>query len=75
MRLFCLWDSPGRDTGVGYHALFQGIFPTQGLNPRLLCQVGGFGTIKGEGAASGCPASNALGPGLLQWFCLLDAQL
>ena len=29
-------DSPGKNTGVGYHALFQGIFLTQGLNPSLL---------------------------------------
>ena len=29
-------DSPGKDTGVGCHALFQGIFPTQGSNPGLL---------------------------------------
>ena len=29
-------DSPGNNTGVGYHALLQGIFPTQGLNPGLL---------------------------------------
>ena len=29
-------DSPGKDTGVGCHALIQGIFPTQGLNPGLL---------------------------------------
>ena len=29
-------DSPGKNTGVGYHALFQGIFLTQGLNPCLL---------------------------------------
>ena len=36
-RLLCPWDSPGKNTGVGYHALLQGIFPTQGLNPRLLC--------------------------------------
>ena len=28
--------SPGRNTGVGCHALLQGIFPTQGSNPRLL---------------------------------------
>ena len=28
-------DSPGKNTGVGCHALLQGIFPTQGLNPRL----------------------------------------
>ena len=29
-------DSPGKNTGVGCHALLQGIFPTQGSNPRLL---------------------------------------
>ena len=29
------WDSPGKNTGVGYHFLLQGIFPTQGLNPCL----------------------------------------
>ena len=28
-------DSPGKNTGVGCHALLQGIFPTQGLNPDL----------------------------------------
>ena len=26
---------PGKSTGVGCHFLLQGIFPTQGLNPRL----------------------------------------
>ena len=30
-----LGDSPGRNTRVGCHALLQGIFPTQGLNPGL----------------------------------------
>ena len=29
-------DSPGRNTGLGCHALLQGIFPTQGSNPDLL---------------------------------------
>ena len=29
MRL-CPWDSPGKNTGVGCHALLQGIFTTQG---------------------------------------------
>ena len=29
-------DSPGKNTGMGCHALLQGIFPTQGLNPGLL---------------------------------------
>ena len=31
------WDSPGKNTRVGYHALLQGIFLTQGLNLHLLC--------------------------------------
>ena len=35
-RLLCPWDSPGKNTGVGCHALLQGIFPTQGLNLHLL---------------------------------------
>ena len=35
-RLPCPWDSPGKNTGVGCHAPFQGIFPTQGSNWRLL---------------------------------------
>ena len=40
-RLLCPWDFPGKNTRVGYHFLLQGIFPTQGLNPGLLCwQVG-----------------------------------
>ena len=29
-------DFPGKNTGVGYHALLQGIFPTQGSNAGLL---------------------------------------
>ena len=29
-------DSPGKNAGVGCHALLQGIFPTQGSNPGLL---------------------------------------
>ena len=35
-RLLYPWDSLGKKTGVGCHALLQGIFPTQGLNPGLL---------------------------------------
>ena len=30
-------NSPGKNTGVGCHALLQGIFLTQGLNLSLLC--------------------------------------
>ena len=37
-RLLCPWDSSGKNTGVGHHALLlQGIFPTQGLNVCLFC--------------------------------------
>ena len=32
-----LWDSPGKNTGLGCYALLQGIFLTQGLNLHLLC--------------------------------------
>ena len=35
-RLLCPWDPPGKNTGVGCHALLQGLFLTQGLNPCLL---------------------------------------
>ena len=36
-RLLWPWESPGKNTGVGCHALLQGIFPTQELNPHLPC--------------------------------------
>ena len=32
----CPWDSPGKNTGVSFHFLPQGIFPTHRLNPGLL---------------------------------------
>ena len=35
-RLFYPQDSPGKNTGMLCHALLQGIFPTQELNPGLL---------------------------------------
>ena len=35
-QLLCPWDFPDKDTGVVCHLLFQGIFPTQRINPRLL---------------------------------------
>ena len=34
-RLLCSWDSPGKNTGVGCHALLWRIFPTQESNPFL----------------------------------------
>ena len=47
VRLLCLRDSPGMNTGVGCHALRQRIFPTQRSNLCLLCppaSAGGFVT-------------------------------
>ena len=35
-QALCPWKSPGKTTGVGYHALLQGIFLTQGPNMSLL---------------------------------------
>ena len=42
------WDSPGKKTGVGCHALLQGTFPTQGLNHVycVSCIAGGFFTTE-----------------------------
>ena len=36
-RIFSPWDFSGKNIGVGCCFLFQGIFPTQRLNPCLLC--------------------------------------
>ena len=35
-RLLYSWDSPGKNTGVGYHSLLQGIFLTQGSSSGFL---------------------------------------
>ena len=35
-RRLCPWNSPGKNTGVGFHSLLQGMFLTQGLNLGLL---------------------------------------
>ena len=32
----CPWNSPGKNSGVGSHSLFQGIFLIQGSNPGIL---------------------------------------
>ena len=40
-RLLCPWNFPGKNAGVGCHALLQGTLLTQGSNPYLLhWQVG-----------------------------------
>ena len=46
-------DSPGKNTGLGCHALLQGIFPTQGSIPgllhcrRILCRLSPQGSPGG----------------------------
>ena len=58
--LLCPWDSPGKNTGVGCHALLLAVFLTRGSSPRscvsctgrqVLSQVsrGGPGGRVGEG--------------------------
>ena len=32
IRFLCPWDFPGKNMGVGFHSLLQGIFLTQGWN-------------------------------------------
>ena len=44
-RLLCPWDSPGKNTGVDCHFLFQRIFPTHRLNPCLLCLLWQAGSL------------------------------
>ena len=34
--MVCPWNSPGKNTAVGYHSLLQGIFPTWGSSLGLL---------------------------------------
>ena len=49
-------ESPGKNTGVGCHALCQGILPAQGLNPGLPhCRQILY------------PLSHRGGPGILEW--------
>ena len=33
-RLLCPWDSPGKNTGVGFYALLQGTLPNPGIETR-----------------------------------------
>ena len=39
-RPLCPWDAPGKNTGVGCHALLQGISLTQGSNLCLSTCIG-----------------------------------
>ena len=58
-----------KNTGVGFHFLFQGIFPSQGSNPHLLPPelAGRFFTT----VLPGKPWGEMKGP----WFCLMAKLL
>ena len=45
----CPWDFPGKNTGVGFHFLLQGLFPTQGSNLRLLHWRAGSSPLRHQG--------------------------
>ena len=51
--LYRPWNSPGQNTGLGSFSLLQGVFQTQGLNPRL-CIAGGFFTSGATRKAQEC---------------------
>ena len=41
-RLLCPWDSPGKNAGVGCHALLLGIFPIHLASLMSSSLAGGF---------------------------------
>ena len=50
-RLLCPWDSPGKNTGVGFHALPVGNLPDPWIQPASLIPtvlVAGFFTTSAE---------------------------
>ena len=54
-------DSPGKNTGVGCHALLQGIFPTQGSNLRSCAFCIGRGHLIHEALGEPCCRTERLG--------------
>ena len=76
------WDSLGKNTGVGCHALLLGIFPTQGSNLGLLHRrqiLYHLATRKdrsaGPGSIPGLRRSPGEGNGsLLQYSCLENSM-
>ena len=67
ISLLCLWSSPGKSTGGGYHFLFQGIFPTQGSNS------GHLGLLDWQADSLSLhhlesPGLNCMGPPILGFF-------
>ena len=61
-------DSPGKNTGMGCHALLQGIFPTQGPNSGLPTA----GRLFTEWASREAPKYWVGSLSLLQWIFLMQ---
>ena len=59
-------DSPGKSTGVGCHALLQGIFPAWGLNPDLLQCRQVLYHLSHQGSLRAVPHYPAPDPGVLR---------
>ena len=59
-RVLCPWSSPGKNTGVGCYSLFQGIFPTWGLNPGLLHQRQILYHLSHQGSPTYCIAQGII---------------
>ena len=73
-RLFCPWDSPGKNTGAGCPFPPQEIFLTQGLNPGLLhCRQTLDCVSHREAVWCALPLLFSLGvaPGFSLWWLLL----
>ena len=58
-------DSPGKNTGVGFHVLLQGIFPTQESNLALLHCRQILYCPSSQGSPKGCGLHQDLNPGPL----------
>ena len=66
MSDLCLWDFPGKNTGVGYHFLLPGLFPTQGSEPEALVSpalAGRFSATEPPGKPCDLGSLDLLGKG------------
>ena len=61
-------NSPGKSPGVGCHAFLQGIFLTQGSNPRPLHLLHCSGFLTGEPLGKLCPSGSQ--EQTASYFCL-----
>ena len=68
ISLLCPWDSPGKNTGMGCHALLQGIFPVQGANLHLLHCGWFLYDLHHQGSPMSREIAPAIGCATGQWF-------